>query len=236
MTTVQVAYAEHLEQGRHNVATEQEANRHNVVTEAEQGRSNLENERIKRASNKIERSKVKETKRYNKVQERQKDRELTERERANRASEANSRHATDTNASTAIQTAQIQADSHVAAATIAANVSKEIAVLNDWREKLKTDAANARNANDNATAKAIAKANNYVKEAIASADRLQRAYEASNHHEVDSAMVEIQRIRNQIQKDYNNGKLKIEAYEAIIGTLDDLMAAAKTAAAALAAG
>lgn len=95
MTRNQIAYWEHKENVRHNIATEKETNRSNVVKEKETSRHNVvtekETERHNRATELLTTTQLSEQNRHNLVIEQQQEAAQAETARSNLAREANAR-------------------------------------------------------------------------------------------------------------------------------------------------
>lgn len=223
MTTVQVEYAQHVENARHNVASEVEANRHNVVTEKEAHRAAVKKEKQTTRSLKLESKKVREQKRHNKVTEKQTDRSQTEIERANRANESNSRYAADTSAAGRVTAATISAEASKYAADTSAEVQRYIAELRDYQAKLDREAANARNSQNAATNIKITNANNFTKEVINSANIAQQAIAQSDKRKHDQALERLEKERNEIQEAYNNDRITQESFKILKDLIDDII-------------
>lgn len=234
MTNVQVSYAEHQENARHNVATEQEANRHNVVTETETHRSNRANEKETKRSHKAQekhnRNVLAEQQRHSMVTESQTDRQLSEQERHQRASEDVQKYSAEMSAYGRITAAQIAAASAQFVAQLQANVNLQIASMKDYQAKLDREAANARNSQNAATSRYINKAQNLTKKAIAAADRYQRAIQHQDEVDIQKAQQDIDKLRIQVDKAYKDDKIKLDTYQFIMDVLEKIAPAVKKAA------
>lgn len=234
MTNVQVSYAEHQENARHNVATEQEANRHNVVTETETNRSNRANEKETKRSHKAQekhnRNVLAEQQRHSMVTESQTDRQLSEQERHQRASEDAQKYSAEMSAYGRITAAQIAAASAQFVAQLQANVNLQIASMKDYQAKLDREAANARNSQNAATSRYITKAQNLTKKAIAAADRYQRAIQHKDEVDIQKAQQDIDKLRIQVDKAYKDDKIKLDTYQFIMDVLEKIAPAVKEAA------
>lgn len=197
MTKNQIAYAQHMEQSRHNLAGELETNRSNLARETETHRSNKANEKETKRSNK---AREKETHRSNLANEALGNRNASENERANRARENETNRSNLANealtgasiaagihnAQTSAAAQRYAADSSAAASryasdTNAANVEKQI-YSNEQQTKWKNQVSLIINDNN-----------------------------ASNEAKANS----IKQEANEIQSAYNQGKLTLEAFKQV---------------------
>lgn len=227
MTNIQVAYAEHMENARHQVTTEVEQNRHNVATEAETSKHNRETEREARKVRK-------ETKRANKAREKLTKEQNVETAKHNRVTESQGQQQIDeqithnrNTESLNLTIAQIQANARIVASQIAAASAQQIAQLNasvnyaiaeanNYQKKLDRDAGLAKNSQNAATQKQINNAKIAADKYINSANLLQKAIADSNWKVVQEQYIELQKQKQQWDKDYQNKKITNEQLQILI--------------------
>lgn len=150
MTQMQVDWAKHLEQTRHDQAGEQETHRANVTAEKENIRSHKATESIQKSANKetkrANKSREKETHRSNKAQESLTKQAQKETKRHNKAGEIQAkddlaerkRAAIEANKTT-IQSAQISAKGRTDSAAITANANMTSAQISAEAAKYAAD-------------------------------------------------------------------------------------------------
>lgn len=227
MTNIQVAYAEHIENARHQVETEREANRHNVASEAETSKHNRatekearkvrkETKRSNKAQEKLKKQQNDETQRHNLVTEGQGQQSLDEQALHNRNTEALSLSVAELQANARIVAAQIAAASAQQIASLNASVNTAIAEANNYQKKLDRDASLAKNSQSSATQKQINNAKIAADKYINSANLLQKAIADSNWKAVQQQYIELQKQKQQWDKDYQDKKISNEQLQTLI--------------------
>lgn len=240
MTRNQIEYQKHLETGRHNQATEQETARNNRVVEVETNRHNLATEltanntlteanRHNRASERLTRQANKETKRSNVARE-------LETNRHNLATESQAAASLDTQLQIANIGAQATKDAatisgqfHVAAAQIAADASKYAADAAKIASMYASQMRDVSNKRDNKTKKQIQRAADYARSVENSLDRAAAAARSTNQNKLTKEQNELEKLRVQIQEDYNDRKLTTEQMRTLTDIVNQAQAAMMTA-------
>lgn len=233
MTNIQVAYAQHMENARHQVETEREANRHALVTEAETAAHNREAEREARKVRK-------ETKRSNKAQEKLKSQAQAEAKRHALVTESQGQQQIDetkrhdeASESISLTSAQIAAQARIAAAQIAAASAQTVAGINaqmnlaiseanNYQKKLDRDASLAKNAQNVASQKQIAQAKNLTDKFINSSNLAQKAVSDANWNNVQKQYISLKKLELEVDKKFKENKISNEQYEILRKTFETL--------------
>lgn len=238
MTQNQINYAKHIEQQRHNLATESqdvaslaETTRSNKAREKETHRSNRSNERETKRSNK---TRERETKRHNKATELTANKTLTEQNRHNLADEGIRRDTnTETNRhnlatenltnkqiDTGLLQSRIAADATTTAASISAAAAKYAADLNKAAQDLRTKMDYVTNTNKTRSQEQIAADNRASNEAINALNRMQQAINNNDKNAIENARLDIERRKQEVEAAYKRGELSNDIANTLIRALE----------------
>lgn len=248
------------ETGRHNVAGEAETQRHNLVGESETARHNQQTEILqsgtltetirhnKQGESETSRhnlatesqalKELSESKRHNKVTEKQTDSAQSEIKRHNMTTETESgRHNlaqesidSDKNA---VQREAIAAENERNRLRIQSD--QTIAEMNNettrWRTEIEQAHQDYRNRNDNVTKTQIANEDRDSREAENAKNRLAEAIRTGDTNAINREKNAIEKLKAEIQEQYNNQKIGVEYYKAttdfLNGILDSVLSIAK---------
>lgn len=198
MTRNQIDYASYLETARHNRKDEKETRKHNRRSERNAAAVTAESVR------------------HNKISELQANQTILETNRHNVASEAltnesiksqaeTSRYVADRNAAAAMYSANTSASASRYNTTVSADVNRAVALYNKEAEKYKTDSTNAANT-------IIAQMNNATKITI-----------NNTNAQINQQKNNIEKVKVNAEKEYKEGKIKLETYEELIRTADTVL-------------
>lgn len=227
MTNIQVAYAQHMENARHQVQTEVEQNRHNVATEAETSQHNRATEqearkvrkeakRSNKANERLSAQRNAETAAHNRATEQQARNELAEQIQHNRNVESINLTTAQMHTSAQIAAANIAAASAQAVAQLNAQIQLAISNANNYQKQLDRDASLAKNAQNAATSKQINNAKIAADKYINSANLLQKAIADSNWKQVQQQLIDLQKQKQKWDKDYQDKKISNEQLQTLI--------------------
>lgn len=254
MTQNQIQFANYVESNRHNLATENETHRSNVANLGEVKRNNKavlkethqhnsrtrkEIKRHNKATERLTGKDISEKKRHNKATESLTSQQNVEQGRHNLATESLTNKQIDTNYQQTIEAAQIGANAHVQSARIAGAATTTAAGINAAASKYATDSqynlgvfkeqmSNLRNSKSIQSNEDINEANNLVKSAISTAELMQKYAAQNDTVKLREAELELQKLRDQAQRAYNQGKLRQEWFRDFQNALSNWMGGGKS--------